>query len=346
MLRRFVRQESVTRYARVSGACLAAAVVGLLATAPARAGSYTFRNVVNPADVTFNQLLGINNSGTISGYFGIGSASHPNQGYTVSPPGYTSFTNENYPASVQTQVVAINSIGNTAGFYIDSGGNQHGFTDMGGTFRTVDDPLGAVAGGGGTQLLSLNDHGQASGFYVDASGNMQGFTVTLGTNPTFSPLSFLPAGTIMSQAGGINNLGMVSGFYENLGVNAGFLYDPTSHTLSTLMVPGSTLTEAFGLNNNGQVVGIYDDAMGVQHGFVWQGGNFTTIDAPGSAPGTTTLNGINDQGQLVGFFVDANDNTIGLLGTPTAVPEPGSLVLLGIGCVMAAGLLRVRSRKG
>ena len=343
MPRRFVPQKSVARSARTLGVCVAAGTLTLLMAVPVQAG-YTFTNVFNPADVTFNQLLGINNAGTIGGYFGSGLSGHPNQGYTVAPPSYTSFTSENFPNSVQTQVVAINNTGYTAGFYIDAMGVQHGFTDIGNTFQTVDNPQGAVSGGGGgTQLLSLNDNNLASGFYVNAAGNMQGFTVMLGTTPTFSPLSFLPAGTIMSQAGGINNSGMVSGFYENSGmVIAGFFYDPTTSTLRTLMVPGSTFTEAFGLNNKGQVVGIYDDAMGVQHGFVWQGGNFTTIDAPGIAPGTTTLNGINDQGQFVGFYGPIT-NTIGLLGT--AVPEPGSIMLMAIGGVLAAGFFRSRRLK-
>jgi hypothetical protein len=51
--------------------------------------------------VTFNQDLGINNSGVIVGYFGSGAAGHPNQGYTVVPPyGQANFTSENFPGSV------------------------------------------------------------------------------------------------------------------------------------------------------------------------------------------------------------------------------------------------------
>src|SRR5215467_5313569 len=59
----------------------------------------TFQDIINTADPTFNQELGINNSGLIAGYFGSGAAGHPNKGYTVAPP-YTSFTNENFTGSV------------------------------------------------------------------------------------------------------------------------------------------------------------------------------------------------------------------------------------------------------
>src|SRR5205807_544726 len=78
-----------------------AAVAGLLLmTAGARAT--TFQTINNNADPTFNQLLGINNAGTIAGYFGSGTpaATHPNKGYTIVPPyGQANFTNENFPGS-------------------------------------------------------------------------------------------------------------------------------------------------------------------------------------------------------------------------------------------------------
>src|ERR1039458_5849220 len=56
----------------------------------AQAG-YIYQNVINPGDPTFNQELGINNAGTIAGYFGSGApigtpppfTLTPTQGYTV-----------------------------------------------------------------------------------------------------------------------------------------------------------------------------------------------------------------------------------------------------------------------
>jgi hypothetical protein len=113
--------------------CLAAACLAALVPTLAHAAGYTFAGVVNPADPTFNQALGINNSGVISGYYGSGAdALHPNQGHTLAPP--NSFASEKFPGSVQTLVVAINSAGDTAGFYVDAGGNTHGFVDVGATF--------------------------------------------------------------------------------------------------------------------------------------------------------------------------------------------------------------------
>ncbi|MBV9539511.1 MAG: hypothetical protein JOY70_11305, partial [Acidisphaera sp.] len=47
---------------------------------------YTFQTLNNNTDPTFNQLLGINNTGQIAGYFGSGAVGHPNKGYTLVPP--------------------------------------------------------------------------------------------------------------------------------------------------------------------------------------------------------------------------------------------------------------------
>jgi hypothetical protein len=78
--------------------------------------AYTFTNIINPADPTFNQELGINDNDVIAGYSGSGVPGHPNQGYTTTTAG-TTFTPENFPGSVQTQVVGINNRGVTVGFY-------------------------------------------------------------------------------------------------------------------------------------------------------------------------------------------------------------------------------------
>ena len=76
--------------------------------------AYSFRTVDNAADLTFNQLLGINNNGVIAGYFGSGAQGHPNMGYLLTPGGYQS---ENFPGSVQTQVTGLNDNGVTVGFW-------------------------------------------------------------------------------------------------------------------------------------------------------------------------------------------------------------------------------------
>ena len=63
--------------------------------------AYNFATLDNANDLTFNQLLGINNHGVIAGYFGSGAQDHPNKGYQLFPPyGQGSYRSENFPGSV------------------------------------------------------------------------------------------------------------------------------------------------------------------------------------------------------------------------------------------------------
>ncbi|MGB6599925.1 MAG: hypothetical protein WBE77_02445, partial [Candidatus Cybelea sp.] len=81
------------------------------------ADDFTFTTINNNTDPTFNQLLGINDKMTISGYYGSGAADHPNRGYTVVPPyAQGNFTAEDFPGSAQTQVTCLDNKGNTGGF--------------------------------------------------------------------------------------------------------------------------------------------------------------------------------------------------------------------------------------
>ena len=118
--------KSIKRNARrvaaatVASGLLAAGTVALAgaagaSTVQAHATRYSFRTIDNPRDLTFNQLLGINDEGQIVGYFGSGAAGHPNKGYVI-PPFSRTFVDENFPGSVQTQVTGENNRGVTVGF--------------------------------------------------------------------------------------------------------------------------------------------------------------------------------------------------------------------------------------
>jgi hypothetical protein len=160
--------------------------------------AYGFRTVDNAADLTFNQLLGINNEGAIAGYFGSGAQGHPNIGYLLTPAGYQ---RENVPSSVQTQVTGLNDSGVTVGFSSSMNdanlvNDNHGFVEQGGQFRTADFPAGQPASPPVDQLLGVNDHDIAVGFYTDAKGNTDGFTATPATpSVTHLQLQAMPHGT-------------------------------------------------------------------------------------------------------------------------------------------------------
>ena len=274
------------------------------------AAAVSFRTIDNPADPTFNQLLGINDRGRIVGYFGSGAdPAHPNKGYTVKlHDEQPAFRNENFPGSTQTQVVGINNNATTVGFYINGTGANIGFVARYGHFTSVTNPS-TPTDKPFDQLLGVNNRGVAVGFYNDAAGAAHGYTYNIG-DATFTPVA-LPVTAESVTATGINDRGDISGFYVNAKVTTGFLL--RHGHLDQVSLGAGTNTQALGINNNDRVVGSYLDSGGTMHGFTWtRNHHAVTVDAPQGAGGTV-VNGLNNNGQLVGFYIDTTGNTHGFL---------------------------------
>ena len=320
-MKKTVRRIAATA---VASGIVAAGAVGLAGAASAstvsasQATSYRIETLDNQHDVTFNQLLGINDRGLIAGYFGSGAAGHPNKGYLLQAPyGQGNYTNENFPGSVQTQVTGLNNRGVTVGFFSNTNMGvgmdaNFGWVNVNGHFRQADFPTGDSASPVTDQLLGVNDNDIAVGFWVDGQGNNHGYEYNINTGRFSSVVDPQNQGASL-QATAINDRGDIAG---NIGSD-GFLLR-RGH-LTELTVPGASATMALGVNNFEEVVGTYMVGSGSSaqmHGFTWQPGRgFSSIDDPHGI-GTTTINGVNDFGQLVGFYVDAAGNTDGFLATP------------------------------
>ena len=296
---------------------LAAGTASAATLSPSHATSYSFETLNNNHDLTFNQLLGINNEGLIAGYFGSGAAGHPNKGYLLLP-NHIAYMNENFPGSVQTQVTGLNNRGVTVGFWSNTNMGvgmdaNFGWVDVNGQFRTADFPTGDSASPVTDQLLGVNDSDIAVGFWVDGQGNNHGYEYNISTGRFTSVIDPHDKGASL-QATAINDRGDIAGNYGS----DGFLLTRGGQFIS-LSVPGASATMALGVNDGDEVVGTYMVGSGssaTMHGFIWQAGRgFTSIDDPHGI-GTTTINGVNDHGQLVGFYVDATGNTDGFLATP------------------------------
>jgi hypothetical protein len=332
--------ETVLLRAGAAAVAAGALTLGALALLPASAatvtamahrnaavsGKYVFATHNNNSDPTFNQLLGINDSDEIAGYFGSGAKGHPNKGYTVVPPyNQASYTAENFPGSVQTQVTGLNNSGTTVGFFshqnkASMSNDNHGFwRSAAGVYHQADFPTSNAASPPVDQLLGINGHGVAVGFYASKQGFNRSYSVNTKTGKFARILEPGHAGASIT-ATGINLAGFVTGFFAAPhGVTDSFLL--IGHKFTTIAFRGSSATTAFGVNNRGEVVGAYTTGSGAKaksHGFTWtKKGGFVTVDDP-KGKGTTLVNGVNSAGDLVGFYTDKEGNTDGFLAIPTA----------------------------
>jgi hypothetical protein len=331
--RRFLRCGTATL---ATGTLAATAALSLAAQADASAvphtavTSYHFTTLNNHRDVTFNQLLGINNSGVIAGYFGSGAKGHPNKGYLLrSPYGQGNYSSENFPGSRQTQVTGLNDTGVTVGFWSTQNtksmaNNNFGFYAKGGHFHEVNFPAQGSANPPVDQLLGVSDLNLAVGFYVNKQGDSRGYTYNIKSGKFARVLlAGIPnlSKSVSLTPTAINNLGDIAGFYSINGGDAiGFVKTPGGH-VTKLRIHGASATQPFGINDRGEVVGAYMTGSGnnaMTHGFTWtKAHGFTTVDDPHGI-GTTLLNGVNDLGDLVGFYTDAAGNTDGMLATPSS----------------------------
>lgn len=304
-----------------------------LLAAPAAHAGYNLTFVPDPTGTGLINLLGINDSGTVAGF----DDATANQGFTLTLP--SSFTTVNFPGSTSTQVTGINAAGDLSGFYVDGVGDTHGFTRIGGTFATVDNPASAVF----NQALGINNSDETVGYYAPTAAGSPGDVAYSQKGGVFTDINTLLPTNFNSQAVGINSAATpwIVGFYQpDAGLATSFGFLDEGGTITTIDPFGSTFTQALGVNNLGEIVGFYVDGSGVQHGYIDNGGVFTSFDPPGSA--STTINGVNNLGDIVGFYTNPKTDTVdGFVGTPVPEPSTWATMLLGF-----AGLGFLGYRRG
>lgn len=315
-----------------SGALATTAALTLTAAANASTSAngssrYAFRTLNNAHDLTFNQLLGINDNGHIAGYFGSGAAGHPNKGYLLRRPygSQSRYQNINFPHSVQTQLVGLNDKGVQVGFWSTQNNanlvnNNFGFYLKDARFHSVNFPTMDNANPPVNQLLGVNNNDVAVGFYTDGQGSNHGYEYNVITHRFSRVLKpGAPGAGPSLTAAAISDHGDVAGFYvASGGVTDGF-FKTAGGVFVKLAVRGASMTQAFGINNHDEVVGAYTVGTGntaKMHGFTWRPGHgFTTVNDPHGV-NTTIINGVNNSGDLVGFYTDAAGNTDGMLALP------------------------------
>ncbi|MBN2270771.1 MAG: PEP-CTERM sorting domain-containing protein [Sedimentisphaerales bacterium] len=132
-----------------------------------------------------------------------------------------------------------------------------------------------------------------------------------------------------TSAHGIDGGKIVGSYWDSDWNGHGFLYDGS--TWMTLDFPDAEWTIAGDIDGD-SIVGIYRDSDRNVHGFLYDGSTWMTLDFPDAE--WTRAYGI-DGAKIVGSYEDAS-GTHGFIYT---IPEPATLLLLGLGGI---GLLRRR----
>jgi uncharacterized membrane protein len=304
-----------------------AASLGASAGSALATPSYTFSYFADPANPTFTEAFGINDSGTVVGSSGAVTA----RGFVRAPSG--AFTPSLGPFGAMNMVTGINAAGSLTGIQIDPAGISDGYTRIGTSFAIVNQP-GTLF----NQSLGIANSNETVGYSsaIDPAGQV-GQKAYSQMNGVFTDINHLLPSNQNSQATGISNdASRIVGFYQRAdGTSVGFL--DIGGIISTIDPFGSAFTQALGVNNSGEIVGFYTDAAGNQHGYVDMNGVISRLDPPLSV--NTTINGVNNLGQIVGFITEANDSVVSFVATPRGVPEPAPLAVLATALL---GLVAVR----
>jgi probable HAF family extracellular repeat protein len=245
----------------------------------------------------------------------------------------------------------INNSGQIAGYYTNKSGTQTGFLYSGGLSGTTTE-LGTHPGGTFSMGSALNNSGEVAGGADTSGGETHAITWT-------SSGGMVDLGSLIGSSGfsiglAINSSGEVAGNSDTAntattGQPDAFLYNGS--TMVDLGTLGGVASGANGINDSGNVVGwAYTTGDASQDAFLDSGGTMYDLDnlVTGGTDGWTleSANAISNTGYIVGYMEDASGDYDGFLLDPTsgppAVPEPGTLSLVGFGLL---GLIGYRRRK-
>jgi hypothetical protein len=354
---------------------------------PISLGLFSIPAMAGTIDFTFNDLIvsgsnltaayGVNDSGTVTGYYTTSSSSDKFGFYASSIPSLSistlTLTNGSPSCSpASTAPAGISNSGAIVGAVTGCGTNFNFITANSGASFTDFSPstsflpsgytvikAGEATGDNGTEIIGyVVGEKPPSTLAIDGYSTTNESTYTLIADPnTGATGDTLPAG--------INSSDNIVGFYVNSsGSDVGFLLASGSYydlnAASYTSNASGTFTDATGIDSNGDIVGFYKDVNSVSYGFILSGyslsdgavtgGTFTTLTDPNclDGPSTPCNNGSNSEGteilgispttgEIVGKYTDVN-GTFGFYATESVTtPEPDTILLSLAGFGVLAG---------
>jgi len=242
---------------------------------------------------------------------------------------------------VESEARGINDLGTVVGMYGDyRNGPLEGYRWSASNGLET---LSRLAPEYTSQPLYVNNHNYVVGSANSFAGPHK--MVVWDANGQISDLGLMNGQTVM-DATDLNDSGTIIGMSIGAQGDRGFVRTSDGN-YTALENPFNSRwsTQAWGVNSFDTVVGPMQTAARTQKGFIWtrEGGSKLLNDmlAPGMEGWDIVYaSGINDSGQICGY---GTFNGVGTGFVMNTVPEPGLMVLLGVGLV---GVLRRKSKKG
>jgi hypothetical protein len=140
----------------------------------------------------------------------------------------------------------------------------------------------------------------------------------------FTTLSH-PNGENSTEFTGISGSMIVGNYGEN---GTAFAFTLSEGLFTNFNIPNARHTTITGISGS-TIFGYYYDSNMDFYGFTESDGVFTTLNHPNAEWGTY-ITGISDS-TIVGYYRDSNYSPVGFIAT--AVPEPSTYALFGIGAL-------------